>query len=57
MSRQFDDYEEKKAKQKRYLIDVKHYRTCNTCGTLIAPGEEGYDINMCENCQKYQTRD
>ncbi|WP_338207338.1 hypothetical protein [Lactobacillus juensis] len=57
MSRQFDDYEEKKAKQKRYLIDVKHYRTCDTCGTLIAPGEEGYDINMCENCQKYQTRD
>lgn len=56
MSAKEDAYENEH-KQVKYLIEVKKYISCLGCGTLIAPGEFGYDDSMCEACQNSEMKE
>jgi len=56
MSAKEDAYENEH-KQVKHLIQVKKYTSCLGCGTLIAPGEFGYDDSMCEACQNSEMKE
>ena len=41
-----DEREEKEFNRKKYLIEVEGYKTCLSCGNLISPTDENYNISM-----------
>ncbi|MCG1448842.1 hypothetical protein K4R64_01375 [Staphylococcus epidermidis] len=52
-----NEREEKEFNSKKYLIEMKGYKTCLSCGEPISPNDENYNISMCESCKEYQMRD